>query len=106
MSCSNTPPPVIECDDRLDPYYRMSQLEHAIKTETEKRLFKAASNGVSDPQAGEEIRLQVAVDVCREFVKMAQRKTIDYCQVLKRSDGYIPWSDVKRYNNEWIKDNI
>jgi hypothetical protein len=106
MSCSNIPPPVIECDDRLVPHYRMSQLEYAIRKETEKRLFKAASTGVSDPNLGEAIRLQVAVEVCREFVKMAQRKTIDYCQALKRNDGYIPWSDVKRYNQEWLNENL
>lgn len=83
----------------------MTQLEKDIKTEIEKRLFKLASSGVSDPAIGEETRIKAAVEVCKRYVGIAQDKTIGYCQILKRSDGYIPWSDVKRYNREF-KDNL
>lgn len=79
-------------------------LETEIKTETEKRLFKLAAGNVSDfdlAEAGERVRLDVAVEVAKKYIGIAQQKTIDYCQALKRSDGYIPWNHVKKYNREF-----
>lgn len=84
----------------------LSPLESEIKQAFDQELMRLAiADAAPSVEEVELIRVRAAANVARKAVAEGMSKTLSYCQILKRNDGYIPWSDVKRYNREF-KDNL
>lgn len=84
----------------------LSPLESEIKQAFDAELMRLAiADAAPSVEEVELIRVRAAANVARRAVAEGMRRSMEYCQALKRNDGYIPWSDVKRYNREF-KDNL